>query len=111
MADAALLMGETLHRNNRMRFFGNSGSGGIAGLVAASMQLRLSALARTPRRAGGLVDFAMDGSAALAGEELDGFSSALRRMGRAGDCAWRCRPRVTRPTSWQRFAQLARPGW
>ena len=51
------------------------------------MQLQLSALASTPPRASGLVAFALDGSAALAGEESDGFSSALRRMGRAGDCA------------------------
>ena len=87
MADAALLMGETLHRNGRLIFFGNSGGGVIAGLVAASMQLRLSALARTPPRAGGLVAFALDESAASAGEESDGFAAALRRTGRAGDCA------------------------
>ena len=50
------------------------------------MQLQLSALASTPPRVDGLVAFALDGSAAVASEESDGFSSALRRMGLAGDC-------------------------
>lgn len=87
IADVSLLMGETLHRNGRLVFFGNSGAGVIAGLLAASMQVRLGTLARTPPRAAGLVAFSLEEGEARPGEEASRFAAALARRGRPGDCA------------------------